>query len=62
VSGSVGRVNRSPNGRRGVMLGEFFAARADEVDDAVVEDGPFGRFARSSTRPLRLVKPSSTVQ
>jgi hypothetical protein len=26
------------------MLGEFFAARADEVDDAVVEDGPFGRY------------------
>ena len=26
------------------MLGEFFAARADEVDDALVEDGPFGRY------------------
>jgi hypothetical protein len=26
------------------MLGEFFAARADEVDDLLVEEGPHGRF------------------
>lgn len=27
------------------MLGEFFAARRDEVDDGLVEHGPFERFA-----------------
>jgi hypothetical protein len=26
------------------MLGEFFAARVAEIDDAVLEEGPFGRF------------------
>jgi hypothetical protein len=26
------------------MLGEFFAARADELDDPLVEEGPFERF------------------
>lgn len=26
------------------MLGEFFAARPEEIDDALVEEGPNGRF------------------
>jgi hypothetical protein len=26
------------------VLGEFFAARADEVDDGLVEHGPLGRY------------------
>jgi hypothetical protein len=33
------------------MLGEFFAARADEVDDAVVEDGPSAAMRPSKRRP-----------
>jgi hypothetical protein len=26
------------------MLGEFFACKADEIDDTLVEEGPYGRF------------------
>jgi len=27
------------------MLGEFFAAKPEEIDDSIVEEGPHGRFA-----------------
>jgi hypothetical protein len=26
------------------VLGEFFASRVDEVDDVLIEEGPYGRF------------------
>jgi hypothetical protein len=26
------------------VLGEFFASRVDGVDDALIEEGPYGRF------------------
>jgi hypothetical protein len=26
------------------VLGEFFAARAEDIDDGLVEDGPYGRL------------------
>lgn len=34
------------------MLGEFFAASADEIDDALVEDGPHGRLPTVEAKGL----------
>jgi hypothetical protein len=34
------------------MLGEFFAARDDEIDDALIEDGPFERLETVEAKGL----------
>jgi len=34
------------------MLGEFFAADPADIDDALVDDGPFGRYATVEAKTL----------
>ena len=41
------------------MLGEFFAARPDEIDEALVEHGPLGRFATVEAKTVSEVSIST---